>query len=248
MKPGRESRTARGSKILASGKKRTFLRLALNWGIKLILTLILLTVLQVLLFRFVNPPFTVMMLKDWIQKKETSSPDVRLKMWQPLEDISPHVRKAVLAGEDQRFLSHHGFDFHEIVQAFKDIASRKGIRGASTITMQVARTVFLWHERNFFRKAAEAYYSILIEMFWSKRRILEIYLNTVDWGWGAAGIEEASRKYFGTPSSSLLPSQAAMLAAVLPSPYKWSPVKPDENVLKRQQRILRDMKRMPLVM
>ncbi|HPJ68191.1 MAG TPA: monofunctional biosynthetic peptidoglycan transglycosylase [Desulfobacteraceae bacterium] len=248
MKPGKESKTARSNDRLVSKKKKTFLRLLLRLSVKFTLVVLILTSMQVLLFRFINPPFTVTMLRDWFQKKETTSPIEHLELWHPLKDISPHIRKAVLAGEDQRFLTHHGFDFHEIIHAVKGMISEKGIRGASTITMQVARTVFLWHERNLIRKAAEAYYSILIEIFWSKPRILEVYLNTVDWGWGAVGIEEASRKYFGVSASIISPYQAALLAAVLPSPYKWSPAEPNEYVLKRQERILRDMERMPLVM
>ncbi|MCP4667753.1 MAG: monofunctional biosynthetic peptidoglycan transglycosylase, partial [Deltaproteobacteria bacterium] len=154
---------------------------------------------------------------------------------------------AVLAAEDQRFTSHRGFDFAEMNKAIKDMALKKGFRGASTITMQVARTVFLWPGRIWLRKAAEAYYTVLIETFWSKKRILEIYLNMVDWGTRLIGAEAASRYYFGISCASLSPSQASLLAAVLPSPHRWSPKKPNAHVLRRQKRILRDMKHMPLL-
>lgn len=167
--------------------------------------------------------------------------------WRPLNAIAPHIRKAVLAGEDQRFLSHNGFDFSEINEAMRDMVSRKGFRGASTISMQTARTVFLWPARSLWRKVLEAYYTVLVEIFWSKERILEIYLNTVDWGKGIMGVEAASRTYFHISSAHVSRRQAALLAAILPSPYRWSPTNPSPYVLKRQRRILRDIKKMPLV-
>ena len=164
-----------------------------------------------------------------------------------MEEISPNLRKAVLAGEDQRFLSHHGFDLREMNKAIRDIALKKGYRGASTITMQVARTVFLWPDRSWPRKMAEAYYTLLIEICWSKERILEIYLNTVDWGTGIMGAEAASRKYFQTSAFGISCSQAALLAAILPNPHKGSPNHPGPQLLKRQKKILKDMKKMPLL-
>ena len=203
---------------------------------------------QVLLLRFVNPPFTVRTARAWFQNKLTMRQDQRpLYHWRQLKEISPHLRKAVLAGEDQRFLSHHGFDFVEMNRAFWDILTEKGTRGASTITMQAARTMFLWPGRSWLRKIAEAYYTLLIEIFWSKERILEIYLNTVDWGTGIMGAETASRRYFHTPSSRISASQAALLAAILPNPHKWSPINPSRQVEERKRRIMQDMARMPLI-
>ena len=215
---------------------------------KLLLILCILAVFQVLLLRFVNPPFTARTAWPWFQNKLTTSHDKRpFYHWRQLKEISPHLRKAVLAGEDQRFLSHHGFDFTEMNRAFWDILMERGTRGASTITMQVARTVFLWPGRSWFRKIAEAYYTFLIEIFWGKERILEIYLNTVDWGEGIMGAEAASRNYFHRSSSRLTVTQAALLAAVLPNPRKWSPVNPNGFVEERKERIIRDMPKMPLL-
>jgi len=194
-----------------------------------------------------NPPFTAVTAWNLIRHSETARHNQPKSSWQPLKEISPHLRKAVLAGEDQRFLSHHGFDFKELNQAIKDMALKKGARGASTITMQVARTVFLWPNRSWLRKATEAYYTVLIEIFWSKERILEIYLNTVDWGSGLMGAEAASRKYFTRTSARLSRPQAALLAAILPNPDNWSPTNPSAYVSMRQKTILRDMKRMPLL-
>jgi monofunctional biosynthetic peptidoglycan transglycosylase len=194
-----------------------------------------------------NPPFTAVTVLNWIRHNGAARQYQPKSAWQALKKISPHLRKAVLAGEDQRFLSHHGFDFKELNQAIKDMALKRGARGASTITMQVARTVFLWPNRSWLRKAAEAYYTVLIEIFWSKERILEIYLNTVDWGSGLMGAEAASGKYFNRTSASISRPQAALLAAILPSPDKWSPTNPSAYVSMRQKAILRDMKRMPLL-
>ena len=168
-------------------------------------------------------------------------------LWRTLKEISPHLRRAVLAAEDQRFLAHHGFDFTELNQAIKEMALKRGTRGASTLTMQVARTVFLWPGRSWLRKAAEAYFTVLIEIFWSKERILEVYLNTVDWGAGLMGAEAASKKYFHRSAAHISRHQAALLAAILPNPDKWSPTQPGLRVLKRQKRILENMKGMPLL-
>ena len=219
----------------------------LKWtGFSLFVFLII-SVLQVASLRFVNPPFTMMTAWEGIRNTGSGRQKAFIKEWRPLGVISPHIRKAVLAGEDQRFLSHSGFDFTEINKAVKDMISRKGVRGASTISMQMARTVFLWPARSVWRKILEAYYTVLVEIFWSKERILEIYLNTVDWGKGIMGVEAASRTYFHISSARVSRRQAALLAAILPSPHRWSPTNPSPHLLKRQRKILRDMDKMPLV-
>jgi len=201
------------------------IRKAWRLFLKFLFVLIILTISQVLLLRFFNPPFTARTAWSWFGYKLTTG----------------------LAGEDQRFLSHHGFDFIEMNEAFWDILTERGTRGASTISMQTSRTVFLWRGRSWSRKLAEAYYTLLIELFWSKKRILEIYLNTVDWGEGIMGAEAASRNYFKRSSSRITATQAALLAAVLPNPRKWSPINPSGYVEERKQRIMRDMPKMPLL-
>ena len=207
----------------------------------------LLTIVEVAVLRYINPPFTVAMAGGWLMEKAFSKPYNRPEYhWRSLKDISPWLIKSVLAGEDQRFLSHHGFDFNEINQAVKSILKGGKVRGASTITMQVARTVFLWPDRTLARKALEAYYTVLIEIFLSKIRILEIYLNVVDWGNGVIGAEAASQKYFQMSSADITPSQAALMAAILPSPHRLSPVTPSEYVRERQKRIMKDMREMHL--
>jgi len=203
--------------------------------------------LQVALLRVMNPPFSMMTAWERIRNMGSGKQAASINEWVSLNEIAPYIRKAVLAGEDQRFLSHNGFDFSEINEAMRDMVSRKGFRGASTISMQTARTVFLWPARSLWRKVLEAYFTVLVEIFWSKERILEIYLNTVDWGKGIMGAEAASRTYFHVSSAHVSRRQAALLAAILPSPHRWSPTNPSPYVLKRQRRILRDMKKMHLV-
>ena len=219
----------------------------LRWLGGLLFVCLALSLAEVALLRWVNPRFTLTTSRQWIAHAMGSACRGPGMIWRPLDAMSPHIRKAVLAGEDQRFLSHAGFDFTEIGKAVQDMASGRGFRGASTITMQTARTVFLWPARSFPRKAQEAYYTILVELFWDKERILEIYLNTVDWGKGVMGIEAASRHYFGVSSDRLSRRQAALLAAVLPSPHRWSPIDPGPHILWRQKRILHALDRMPLV-
>ncbi|MBW1797512.1 MAG: transglycosylase domain-containing protein [Deltaproteobacteria bacterium] len=139
-----------------SRKKRpSAIRRVLKWGLKILFVLWLLTLVQVFLLRFINPPFTAGMVRTWVQNRGFTSNWRLRNSWRSLKEISPHLRKAVLAGEDQRFLSHHGFDLTEMNEAIKDMALRKRFRGASTITMQVARTVFLWPERSWLRKGAD---------------------------------------------------------------------------------------------
>jgi len=213
-----------------------------------ILLVVGLTFLEVFLFRFMNPSVTANETWRWVRSQLTTTPYGRMRQeWRPIEEISPHLRKAVLAAEDQRFLNHSGFDFVELNIAMQDALEGKSLRGASTITMQTARTVFLWPSRTFLRKALEAYYTVLMEICWGKPRVLEIYLNTVDWGEGVMGIEAASQHYFQRSSAELSREQAALLAAVLPSPHRWFPGDPGPRILYRQQRILRDMEKMPLV-
>ena len=212
------------------------------------LVLFLFSIAEVLLVRFVNPPFTTSMVYNWLCSKTTATQE-RLwpeHTWRPIHEVSSHLIRAVQAAEDQKFVFHHGFDFEELNYALNDLRTGRRVRGASTISMQAARTVFLWPSRSLLRKSLEAYYTLLVEVLWDKRRILEVYLNTVDWGIGIAGAEAAARKYFQVSASSLSPSQAALLASILPSPHTWSPLDPSEFVRERQRKIMMDMEKMPV--
>jgi monofunctional biosynthetic peptidoglycan transglycosylase len=204
--------------------------------------------MQVAIVRFVNPPLTMRMVWGYASCRLRSAPyRAPSYAWQPLGDISPYIQKAVLAGEDQRFLKHAGFDGIEIRKALSDMLFKHKVRGASTISMQAARTVYLLPSRSLWRKGLEIYYTALIELLWSKKRILEVYLNTVDWGPDLMGANAAARFYFSIPASRISPRQAALMAAVLPNPHQLSPRQPDETVRKRAKRILQDMPQMPLL-
>ena len=212
---------------------------------KLILSLFLISVLWVLLYRWVAPPATLHMIKRRAEAGAAGkeNPAIAYKFVR-LEEMSEQLPLAVVASEDQLFLEHNGFDVDAIVDAFK--RNRKGgtIRGGSTISQQVAKNVFLWHGRSYFRKAVEAYFTVLIEVLWGKERIIEVYLNIAEMGDGVFGVEAASQAYFKKPAKDVGRQQAALLAAVLPNPIKYSARNPSGYVLTRRSRIARAMGRL----
>jgi monofunctional biosynthetic peptidoglycan transglycosylase len=194
------------------------------------------TVIPVIVFRYVDPPSTPLM---WIRWSSSDTESQRsLDTWQSLENISPHLLKAVIAAEDQKFFMHHGFDWKAIEYAIQvNLTSDRKI-GASTISMQTARNVFLWQKRTWLRKILEGYFTTLIEIFWDKRRILEVYLNVIEWGEGIFGCEKAAQKYFKRSPFLLSPVESAWMAAVLPNPRKWSRKPVPSHVRERQAKIL----------
>jgi len=207
-----------------------------------------LTILQTGALIFIDPPVTVPALALWGGDLLRGRPArLALPRWRALNEISPHLRRAVMAGEDQRFQAHHGFDLVEIEDAMREMIEQGRVRGASTITMQAARSVFLPRNRNVVRKILEAHYTLLMELFLTKARIYEIYLNTVHWGPGVLGAEAAARTWFGSDAAHLNPEQAALLAAILPNPEAWSPRRPGPYVTKRQRWILACMDNIPLI-
>jgi monofunctional biosynthetic peptidoglycan transglycosylase len=187
---------------------------------------VLFVLLVILLFRFVNPPTSAFVLAYLVTD---TNPELQQK-WVALSDISPWMPLAVVASEDQRFPEHHGVDFAAIRQAVLEHKRGQGLRGASTITQQTAKNLFLWNGRSFVRKALEAGLAIAIDALWPKRRILEVYLNIAEFGRGVYGVEAASRRYFGIPASQLSQTQAARLAAVLPNPKVLSAAQPSAYV------------------
>ncbi len=216
--------------------------------VKVLLGLFCFTIAQVLALKFINPPFTPNVVWEWTESVIENRPHNRPSYkWKDIETLSPHLRRAVIAAEDQRFLSHNGFDFKEIKNVLNNLIHHKRLRGASTISMQTARSVFLLSSKSVFRKLAEVYYTILIELFWDKERILEMYLNTVDWGTGVTGAEAAAQKYYSKSAKHLTPGQAALMTAVLPNPHKWSVKRPTPYLKARQKRIMEDLHRMPLL-
>lgn len=171
--------------------------------------------------------------------------DARVRYrWVEWEDLSPHLALAVIAAEDQRFLQHAGFDFNALQFAWKYNQGHRRVRGGSTITQQTAKNLFLYPERSYFRKAMEAYFTALLELSWSKRRILEIYSNIAQFGDGVFGAAAASERYFRKSPSELTPSEAALLAAVLPNPRKLKANQPSRFVKARRDWILRQMKQL----
>lgn len=184
----------------------------------------LMTVLQVLLGIVFNPPVTPLMLQRFCQQLGDDQRAVRFKCdYVPLDDISPNLVTAVIHSEDGLFQYHNGFDVKQMKQAYRENKSGKRFRGGSTISQQTAKNAFLPHSRTLLRKGAEAYYTILIETFWSKRRIMEVYLNIIEFGDGIYGAEAASQHYFGHSAKTLSRREAAQLAATLPSPLKRNP-------------------------
>ena len=198
--------------------------------------LIALSVACVALLRFVPPPTTAFILRERLFHG-SAAPNGFHREWMPLRDISPRVAIAVVAAEDQRFPTHHGFDLTEIRKALEEDGRR---RGASTLSQQVAKNLFLW-PGGWVRKGLEAYLTVLIEALWPKRRILEMYLNVAEFGPGVFGVQAASVRFFGKPASQLTRREAARLAAVLPSPKRMSVAKPSAYVLRRAWEIDREV-------
>ncbi|MGE3608980.1 MAG: monofunctional biosynthetic peptidoglycan transglycosylase [Bacteriovoracaceae bacterium] len=163
------------------------------------------------------------------------------KDWVSIDEISPHLQKAVIASEDPKFLSHNGFDFEAIAKALDANKRRKVKMGASTITQQTAKNVFLYPSRTYLRKGLEAYFSVLIENIWGKKRILEVYLNVIELGPGIYGAEAASQYFWKKPASKLALGEAQLFAAILPNPRKWNPKRPTNFVLRRRNFIRRNL-------
>ena len=203
------------------------------------------TVGMVLLMRWVDPWTSAFMIESRIgaaaRGDRTYRTDYR---WADWSEISPNVAIAVVASEDQKFPDHAGFDFDAIADAIEDSADGGPMRGASTISQQVAKNLFLWPGRSFVRKSIEAYLTVLLETLWPKRRILEVYLNVAEFGPGVFGVGAASRRYFGKPPAQLDREEAARLAAVLPAPRQLHADRPSEYVRSRTQRIQQEMARL----
>ena len=197
-----------------------------------------LTVLWVLLYKFVPVPYTPLMAIRSIEGDKNYETQRR---WVPIDEISPYLQLAVICAEDQTFLSHNGFDRESIEKALESNEKGKNLRGGSTISQQTAKNVFLWPDRTWLRKGLEAYFTLLIETLWSKERILEVYLNSIEMGDGVFGADAASQYWFNRPAKSLKAEDAAAIAAILPSPRNYKANPPGPYVSKRIQWIVRQM-------
>jgi monofunctional biosynthetic peptidoglycan transglycosylase len=206
-------------------------RLLRNIALALFIVLVAGPVVAVVLYRFIPPPVTPLMV---IRAVEGRGLDHR---WRSINDVSPALPRALIAAEDARFCEHHGFDLDALQKAYANNEAGKKIRGGSTISQQAAKNVFLWPGRSYVRKGLEAWFTVLIETIWGKKRIMEVYLNSIEYGPGIYGAESASRRYFGVGADKLTQAQASRLAAILPSPLKWKVVKPGKYVAKRSKKI-----------
>jgi monofunctional glycosyltransferase len=221
------------------------LKMIRSLAIRLMLTMFLLSVGWVLVYRWLPPPATLHMITRRADAGKENVPDKYIQYrYVPLEEIAAQVPLAVIAAEDQLFMTHNGFDFKAMQGAFeKNLGSRR-LAGGSTISQQVAKNVFLWHGRSYLRKAVEAYFTFLIELLWGKSRIMEVYLNIAEMGPRIFGIEAAAQVYFGKPAAELSPQQAALIAAVLPNPVRFSVKKPTSYILKKRRWIMKNMRQL----
>lgn len=209
---------------------------------KLLALFFLSSITAVLLLRFIPVYFTPLMLIRYHEQCKEGKARTFEKTWVPIEEISPQMYVAVLAAEDSKFMSHNGFDWEAIEEAAE--SNKKGGRkkGGSTISQQTAKNVFLWPGRSWVRKGLEAYFTVLIEFFWPKERILEVYLNVAETGNGVYGVEAAAQKYYKKPASKLNKTEAATIAAALRWPLHHNIGNPDKKIMKYRDGIIRNMK------
>lgn len=200
------------------------------------------TIFFVILYRFVPVPLTPLMIIRCVQQVSRGE-QIRLKHhWVPMEDISKNLPVAVMASEDQRFLQHHGFDVIEIRNAIEEKLAGERQRGGSTISQQTAKNVFLWPASSWVRKGFEVYFTALIELFWTKERIMEVYLNSIEMGDGIYGAEAVAQQHFNRTAKELTRTNCALIAATLPNPLKFSSKSPSRYILRRQTAIMYQMK------
>ena len=205
------------------------------------------SVLSVLVYRWVPVYVTPLMLIRCGESIINGKTPAIHHRWVPLEEMSKYMPVAVIASEDANFLSHHGFDFDAIRSAAKDMKKGKRRRGASTISQQTAKNVFLTPSSTWLRKGLEAYFTVLIELLWSKERIMEVYLNSIEMGPQIYGVEAVALRHFGCQASELTRANCALIAATLPNPLKFSSLKPSRYMRKRQKQIEHEMRFVPLL-
>ncbi|WP_395633066.1 monofunctional biosynthetic peptidoglycan transglycosylase [Flavobacterium sp.] len=214
----------------------------LRWVKKAMLWFFAISILLVVVFKWVPIPYTPLMAIRALENKWEGKDAVLSHDWVPLEEISPNLQKAVIASEDGNFLNHHGFDFQAMQKAFKSNKKGKRIKGGSTISQQTAKNVFLWQGRSYIRKGLEAYFTVLIELIWGKERIMEVYLNSIEMGKGVYGAEEASKHWYRKSAVNLTKREAAGIAAILPNPLKYKATNSSSYIERRKDKILRNMR------
>ena len=214
----------------------------LNFIKKTLLWFFAISILSVIIFKWVPVPITPLMVIRVVESKFEDSETIFSHDWEPLENISPNLQKAVIASEDGNFLKHSGFVFDAMQKAFKNNKKGKRIKGGSTISQQTAKNVFLWQGRSYLRKGLEAYFTVLIELIWGKERIMEVYLNSIEMGNGVYGAKEAARHWYSTTAKDLTPQQAAGIAAILPNPRKFKASNSSSYINRRKAKIQRVMR------
>ena len=227
-----------------SKSKHPLLKKITNIATKVFLYFLLVSVFWVIALRFINPPITLLMVLRNIERKADGKSFKTEKKWVKFEDMSDNMKRAAVSAEDQLFLKHLGFDLKAIEKAFESNQNSKKVKGGSTISQQTAKNVFLWPGRSWIRKGFEAYFTLRIELLWSKERILEVYLNVIEMGDGIYGAEAAAQSYFGKSCRNLKRSQAALIAACFPNPRRWTPRKPTQYIKHRQFLIMKNMRRL----
>jgi monofunctional biosynthetic peptidoglycan transglycosylase len=221
-----------------------FLAGLIIWRIikKIVMYFLAISLLLVIVFKWAPVPITPLMVIRCVEQKANGKELVLEKDWESIDNISNNLQLAVVCTEDQNFLTHNGFDFTAIKKAMVENKWKKRKRGASTISQQTAKNLFLWQGRSWVRKGLEVYFTFLIEVFWSKERIMEVYLNIIEMGDGIYGAEAASQHYFHKSAANLSNQQAAAIAAILPNPRKFSATNPSRYTQKRQRFAMRQMR------
>ena len=215
-------------------RKRSFARRVVRWFALLVVAWFAFGIVAVLSLRFVHPLTSAFMIERWISATATHQRDFSLHYrWTPWDQVSKQLPIALIAAEDQKFPYHHGFDIDAIQDALADAEDGERLRGASTISQQVAKNLFLWNGRSFVRKGLEAYFTVLIETLWPKRRILEVYLNIAEFGDGIYGAAAASERYFHKSPAQLDARESALLASVLPNPRRYRVDRPSAYMQQR---------------
>ena len=231
--------------VAARSTKPSIIKRVFRWFLWMALSFIALSVLLVVVFRFAPAHTSGLMIQRTIEASlDSSKTKTRRQYWVSATQIARSAPLAVMASEDQKFLSHSGFDFEQLEKALDAGKKGKRLRGASTISQQTAKNMFLWNGRSYVRKGLEAWFTSLIELCWPKERILEVYLNIVEFGPGIYGVEAASLTYFGKHAKNLNAYEAALLAAVLPNPHRLHAKTPSTYVKSRQQWIVRQMRQL----
>ena len=220
---------------------KLYFRRLKNWIVKIAISFVVISVVSVILFRWIPVPVTPLMIIRSVEQLANSEKAVLSHHWVPLDKISNNLAKAVIVSEDQKFIEHFGFDFEAIEKAFTGNQKGRKIKGGSTITQQTAKNVFLWPQRSYIRKGFEMYFTFLNEVFWSKQRILEVYLNSIEMGNGVYGAEAAAQHWFRKPAAKLTKYESAAIAAILPNPRKYKAKGSSNYVERRKNWIVRQM-------